>query len=285
MKDSYKLRPMLWLSGVQFILSSLVLAMNSPARVFVRKHPGPDVLLHGSKTQHRKLMNSTFILHLWSIELACGFGLCGIFLFAILLGFICRYGWEPLTRKVRNPSGVTGTSRRDDPMSNPNHLVHSSRKMIFFHPRVIISTCLLTNLFFGAAAAIAVFISYGTSDHFDLQELYGGQHLGSFNLETYICEILLWAVEDKMVDPANGPLYNERCVLARGARWMTLLSALFTVFQFFFCVWMLDNVTRPKPLYAVSHEHRKTPDLSTRSQSSTSPGQKFPEVARVAERF
>lgn len=108
MKDDVKLKLILWLSGVQFLLSSLVLGMNTPARVFVRLHNGPDVLVDGKYTQHRKYNDSPFVLHLWSIEIACSSGICGILLFVVLLGFVCRYGWDRVARKIRNPYGSVG---------------------------------------------------------------------------------------------------------------------------------------------------------------------------------
>ncbi|KAF4306708.1 putative alpha-l-rhamnosidase protein [Botryosphaeria dothidea] len=242
MKDDVKLKLILWLSGVQFLLSSLVLGMNTPARVFVRLHNGPDVLVDGKYTQHRKYNDSPFVLHLWSIEIACSSGICGILLFVVLLGFVCRYGWDRVARKIRNPYGSNG-------VNNPLTILTTH----FMYVSSLISGSFEIQRLLWGINPMLVFLEDGllpSARHYQRLPLDqpADKPLGSFSIETYICEILEYSVSTtSRTDQAAIMLYAERCTLARAARWVTLLSALF-----FFCVWVLDTVTRPVHPYAVA---------------------------------
>ncbi|KAL0261529.1 hypothetical protein SLS55_002959 [Diplodia seriata] len=234
MKEENKPKLLFWLCAVQFVISSMVLGMNTPARMFVRQHSDPDEHLDGTFTQRRRFADSGFLLHLWPVEMACCSGLIGILVFLALLITVCRIGWTRLIRKIRNPTSLT---------SKECHLMrHVPARMVFFHPRVIISFCLWTNLFFAAAACITVYVSNGISDHVDTIGS-GARFLGEFDIEVYLCEVLPWMLGDD--SQVALMMTHERCMLAQSARWMLLFSALFSFFQFFLCVWVVDSISRP----------------------------------------
>ncbi|KAK0661450.1 hypothetical protein DIS24_g2726 [Lasiodiplodia hormozganensis] len=225
MKEETKPKLVFWLCAIQFVASVLILGLNIPPRMFVRLHGGPDKLVEGRLTQLRQINGSGFDLDLWSVELACWSGVCGILVFLALLIAICCLGWTRLVRKIRNPTSLTAKE------------YHSMRympaKMVFLHPRVIISACLLLNLFFAATACVAVFVNNAASDHLDTSDTSGPRWLGTFDIEVYLCELVPWWIRD-------GPemalmLTRERCMLATGARWLTLFSSVLSVVQFFSC--------------------------------------------------
>lgn len=106
MKEETKPKLVFWLCAIQFIASVLILGLNIPPRMFVRLHGGPDKLVEGRLTQLRQINGSGFDLDLWSVELACWSGVCGILVFLALLIAICCLGWTRLVRKIRNPTSL-----------------------------------------------------------------------------------------------------------------------------------------------------------------------------------
>ena len=68
--------------------------------------------------------------------------------------------------------------------------------------------------------------------------------LGSFDIEAYLCEFLQWVMRDEP-DLAQ-MMAHDRCTLAKAARWMAFLSAIFNLFQFIFCLWAVDSISQPR---------------------------------------
>ncbi|KAL1630697.1 hypothetical protein SLS54_000568 [Diplodia seriata] len=275
MKEENKPKLLFWLCAVQFVISSIVLGMNTPARMFVRQHSDPDEHLDGTFTQRRRFADSGFLLHLWPVEMACCSGLIGILVFLALLITVCRIGWTRLIRKIRNPTSLT---------SKECHLMrHVPARMVFFHPRVIISFCLWTNLLFAAAACITVYVSNGISDHVDTIGS-GARFLGEFDIEVYLCEVLPWMLGDD--SQVALMMTHERCMLAQSARWMLLFSALFSFFQFFLCVWVVDSISRPLSSAGEKRKVRQWQNqrakLGYPERAASTAIEDVPEVSRVA---
>ncbi|GME64330.1 putative alpha-l-rhamnosidase protein [Neofusicoccum parvum] len=283
MREENKPKIMLWLCAAQFLISIIVVGLNAPARTFVRLHIGEDTFVAGHYTQERKVRDSHFTLHLWSIELACASGVVGILMFVILLITICFTGWSRLQRKIRNPQALKVDN--ENPLSRPAEVRNAASKMVFLHPRVIISGCLLVCLFFSMAACLSVFIANGTSDNFDpAKVLRGDARIGSFNIEHYICQLLLLWTREEQGPTSSVMLIQERCMLTKYARWATLLSAVFAIFQFFFCIWVLDVISQPVKSRSEVQRVRDWLDNRNKNKDRDS-SEKQPTVARVAGRL
>ncbi|OJD34015.1 alpha-l-rhamnosidase protein [Diplodia corticola] len=277
MKEENKPKLMFWLCAVQFVFSILVLGMNIPARMFVRQHGGPDKLVEGGYCQLRKIGDSGFVLHLWSIDVACSSGLVGVLVFLALFIVICRMGWTRLIRKIRNPTHLT--------KKEPHLMRHVPAKMVFLHPRVLISAGLWTNLFVAATACISVYASYGNSDHLDLTGS-GPRYLGEFDIEAYLCELLPWMLSDQSEMALM--MARERCALARFSRWLLLFSAIFSFFQFIICVWVVDSISRPVSAALEKKRARQRREQRARShpeRARSSALESFPDVDRVGGMF
>lgn len=135
------------------------------------------------------------------------------------------------------------------------------------------------------AACLSVFIANGTSDNFDpAKVLRGDARIGSFNIEHYICQLLLLWTREEQGPTSSVMLIQERCMLTKYARWATLLSAVFAIFQFFFCIWVLDVISQPVKSRSEVQRVRDWLDNRNKNKDRDS-SEKQPTVARVAGRL
>lgn len=155
--------------------------------------------------------------------------------------------------------------------------------MIFFHPRVIISTHLLFTAAIAVIAALGLYLCNATSDVFDETKAEKALDLGSFTLESYTCELLHYYASNNATKALE---FHDKCLLMRAGRWVTLATAVVAVVEFIFGVWVLDQISQP--VEAQSEHQRVRAWLEQRQRDDGShleSNEDQPNIERVRHMF